>query len=314
MKILLWMIFIAAALAPCVITGAVASGNVSDYTPTFIPFPSPGGELKIAVRKFKRGGETEFLVVDAKTFETRITNEAPLPGAKVADAALADTPFMKALTRHTGPREGFQNHGLTQAESGAGLFLTVDLCPSRKPLDKRLFTATTAAAKGGAPVAIAVSGGWIKKHPEDFNWLLDEITAKRLLVTWINHTLTHPYDKDKDIEENFLLMDGVDFEKEVLSNEILLIENGITPTPFFRFPGLVSDNTLLEKLKKLSLIPIGANAWIGKGEKPNAGSILLVHGNGNEPEGVKRLLEFYGDKKTGFENGVLRLHPLNDAF
>ncbi len=313
MRILLWIFFAVAALAPD-ISAAASSGKVGDYTPVFMPVHPPGSGIKIAVRKFKRGDKTEFLVVDAATFETHITAANPSTAQKAEGSALADTPFIKALARYTARQDGLQNHGLKKAESGTGLFLTVDLCPSKKPLDRGLFIAAVSASGSGAPIAIAVSGEWIAKHRADFDWLIGEIKAGRLSVTWINHTLTHPYDKDKDVEDNFLLMEGVDLGKEVLENEILLIENGIAPTPFFRFPGLVSDNRLLERLRKLSLIPIGANAWLAKGEEPKAGGIILVHGNGNEPEGIKRLLEFYGMEKAGIDGGILRLLPLKDAF
>ena len=71
---------------------------------------------------------------------------------------------------------------------------------------------------------------------------------------------------------------------------MLLLENGLIPSPFFRFPGLVADGGLLEKLRQLSLIPIGSDAWLAKGENPANGSFILVHGNGNEPQGVRKLL------------------------
>jgi hypothetical protein len=75
----------------------------------------------------------------------------------------------------------------------------------------------------------------------------------------------------------------------------------------------VADKGLLEKLKKLFLIPVGADAWLAKGAHPEKGSIILVHGNGNEPEGVKKLSEFYEAEKKNFELGELRFLPLRDA-
>ncbi|WP_063653705.1 hypothetical protein [Candidatus Arsenophonus triatominarum] len=43
----------------------------------------------------------------------------------------------------------------------------------------------------------------------------------------------------------------------------------------------------MKKIKNLGLIPIGSNAWLAKGEQPKSGSIVLIHGNGNEPAGIK---------------------------
>ena len=93
-----------------------------------------------------------------------------------------------------------------------------------------------------------------------------------------------------------------------------LIENGLLPSPFFRFPGLVSDRKLIEQLRALSLIPIGADAWLAKGETPHPGSIILVHANGNEPEGIRLLLSFYEKQREPFRTKRLTLLPLSDAF
>src|SRR4030067_2171554 len=92
-----------------------------------------------------------------------------------------------------------------------------------------------------------------------------------LSITWVNHTFSHPYDRGRPLEENFLLKAGVDFEKEVLEDEQALIRRGLLPSPFFRFPGLVADKGLLEKLKKLFLIPVGADAGLPDGAAPGKG-------------------------------------------
>ena len=45
-----------------------------------------------------------------------------------------------------------------------------------------------------------------------------------------------------------------------------------------------------EQLDGLGLIPLGSDAWLAKNEWPREGSIVLVHANGNEPLGVRRLM------------------------
>ena len=104
------------------------------------------------------------------------------------------------------------------------------------------------------------------------------------------------------------------FMDEVLSPERLLLERDITPSPFFRFPGLVSDRRLIESLRDLYLIPVGSNAWLAKGESPQAGSVILVHANGNEPEGIRRLFSFYDSQREAFRRGSAALLPLREAF
>ncbi len=51
---------------------------------------------------------------------------------------------------------------------------------------------------------------------------------------------------------------------EVLEVGKILVSNNIAPSPFFRFPGLISDQTLIEKLEYLGLIPLGSDAWLAK--------------------------------------------------
>jgi hypothetical protein len=62
-------------------------------------------------------------------------------------------------------------------------------------------------------------------------------------------------------------MRGVNPEDEILRTEELVIASGETPSLFFRFPGIVSSDPLMEK--------------------PGPGSIVLVHPNGNGPFGLK---------------------------
>jgi len=159
-----------------------------------------------------------------------------------------------------------------------------------------------------------ISGSWIHNHEADLVWLKDQIAAGKLSITWVNHSFTHPYDPAAPLEKNFLLMNKAVFTHEVLSLEQLLLEQGLTPSPFFRFPGLVSDRELMEILGTLCLIPVGSNAWLAKGQSPHPGSIILVHANGNEPEGIRRLISLYEKLRDTFRRGSTALLPLKDAF
>jgi len=77
----------------------------------------------------------------------------------------------------------------------------------------------------------------------------------------------------------------------VLKTEAAMIENGLLPSVFFRFPGLVSDAALVRRVVSYGLIPVGSDAWLAKGQAPSSGSIVLVHGNGNEPIGIEKFLD-----------------------
>jgi hypothetical protein len=48
----------------------------------------------------------------------------------------------------------------------------------------------------------------------------------------------------------------------------------------------VSDQQVVYKITDYGLIPIGSDAWLAKGQHAQNGSIVLIHGNGNEPVGV----------------------------
>jgi hypothetical protein len=226
-----------------------------------------------------------------------------------------ETPFARALARQTAPPYPLQNDGLRKLKHPVRCyFLHADLCPSKKPLTALRRTDGRLPLKPPVPIALMVSGLWIQRHEEDLAWLKDQAALGRLRITWVNHSATHAYDPAVPLERNFLLKPGTDFTAEVLSPERLLIERGLLPAPFFRFPGLVSDRRLIETLRGLNLIPIGSDAWLAKGESPQPGSIILVHGNGNEPEGIRLLMDFFDRQRNAFALGDTALLPLREAF
>lgn len=289
------------------------SALITEYNPIFLAGRDSRGAARIAIRKYKKDGVPFLLLVDPFSFGTSIIEASSFaPGGDTIPGRVDGNPYVRALDRYSAPPRGLQNHGLVHGESPmTGVFLTIDMCPSAKPFERGFFLTLAEAAshRGSAvPVAVAITGKWLKTHGEDFAWLVERIREGKLAVTWINHSATHPYNPDAPMDKNFLLTPGIDFEKEVLDTERLLLENGLIPSPFFRFPGLVANGALVGKLRKLALIPIGSDAWLAKGETPVNGSVILVHGNGNEPLGISmalRLLKVMGEA---------RLLPLREAF
>jgi hypothetical protein len=77
----------------------------------------------------------------------------------------------------------------------------------------------------------------------------------------------------------------------------MLIEWGCMPSVFFRFPGLLADSAAYDSVLCYGLIPLGSDAWLAKGEIPAQGSIVLVHANGNEPQGLDHLLALIEDAR-----------------
>lgn len=287
---------------------------ITGYRSVFLPCTDGSGALRVAIRRYEAAGRPFVLLVDPATLETAV---APLASVKL-DGSPADlarvrtTPYGRALARFTSPPYKLQNHGATRAERPvSGMFLTVDMCPSRRPFEREFFTAVAALSRKSGratPLAIAMTGSWLENHGDELAWIVRQVREGKLAVTWVNHSYTHPYEPGTPLERNFLLTPGVDVEREVLATERLMLEKGLVPSPFFRFPGLVADGRLVEQLRRLSLIPIGSDAWLAKGESPRNGSFILVHGNGNEPPGIRKILPMLGSGND------LRLLPLGKAF
>ncbi len=312
LKILLPILFLLAT-----VTELFAASPISGYQSVFKPFYGSDGTLLAATRRYYRGDDARFLALDPERFEFREMAAASVLSARAAnDEAWRETLFSRALDRHTAPPFPLQNDGLHEAEHPVpGFFLTADLCPAARPLDRSLIEALTALPlKQPVPITLMVSGFWIQRHPDDFAWLKNQAAAGKIAITWGNHSFTHPYDPEAPLEKNFLLSPGTEFGVEVLSLEMLLLEAGLLPSPFFRFPGLVSNQRLIEQIRGLHLIPIGSTAWLAKGETPRSGGIILVHANGNEPEGMRLLKAFFTKQRESFRRGDTTLLPLRDAF
>ena len=291
------------------LSGVCHAAQITEYRVIRKPVRDRQGRVGLAIRSFNSDQVPHLLVVDPATLRSSALPASLLTFSASDEGRLGSTPFLKALERYSQPPFRLQNGGAIRAEGEAeGGFLTVDLCPSKRPFEREMFEAAAALGNGATvPVAVAVTGVWLMSHPEEISYLKGEEAAGRLAITWVNHSYHHVYDPKLPLERNFLLTPGTDLSAEVLELEQLLLARGLVPAPFFRFPGLVSDQAAVTRLRELSLIPIGSDAWLAKGEAPRKGSFILVHGNGNEPKGIKLLLPM-------LKNRELRLLPLPTAF
>lgn len=183
------------------------------------------------------------------------------------------------------------NRGMKRGKQKA-FALTVDMCPSSKKGFETKFFQTLVDKNSSYPVTISLTKKWALYHPQAFEQLKVWDDTKALNITWMNHGATHPYTRGLVLEKNFINQEGIDFKKEVLDNETFMIEQGRVPSIFFRFAGLVSNEKAYDYLiEVLGLIPVGSEAWLAKGEPIKKQSIVLVHGNKNEPLGIERFLE-----------------------
>ncbi|MBO9674537.1 MAG: polysaccharide deacetylase [Sphingobacteriaceae bacterium] len=279
-----------------------------------------GIDALLVIRSFTANAQKYILLINPNSLDTKVdlASKYTLSSLKYPNvlAIFKNTAYVKALEAAAAKDVQLQNAGIDHAfPNEKGITLTIDLCPSHKALDRIIFQSVFDEFKKieqPAPLAISVSGKWMLKHEDDLNWLKSLVAQKELNITWVNHSYNHEVNQ-LPLAENFLLAPGTNLDVEVLENEKLMLKNGLTPSVFFRFPGLVSDKAIVDKIETYALIPIGSDAWLAKGQQPNAGSIVLIHGNGNEEIGVKDFIRLLKTKQTDVKNKQWLLFDLRQA-
>jgi hypothetical protein len=277
------------AYAPAAPTHLALKSAVDDYEPVLRLCRGADGHRSVAIRAMTIGATPILLLADPERLTTRLERAACWTCQEASEDALASTRLMRGVTESAAApgltRRGFLlNAGLTHG-AGGGSYVTGDLCPSSRPLD-RAFLEKLAAAGPHTPVALSISGLWLVHHFEDYRWLLDKQASGALDILWTNHTYHHPYHRGAPVDQTFMMTKGLDADAEILDTERLLIANGQTPSLFFRFPGLASNAPLMQAVRRRHLIALGADAWLALNQKPGPGSIVLVHPNGNEEKGL----------------------------
>jgi hypothetical protein len=279
------------------------------YTGTGIPLGSQ--KPHIIIRKFLKNNQDYYFTVNPETLDSGIMAGDTLSEIKAIDwpsifNKYVNTYYIKTFKEALKNADQLQNAGITHVRpESPGLDLTVDLCPSRHPLDRNLFLQLITAfgsIESPVPVAVSVTGTWMNTHKNDLEWLIGLARENRLAITWVNHSYHHRTEKNLPLKKNFLLESGTNIDDEVLQTEVLMLENNIIPSVFFRFPGLVSDRKLVEKIIGFGLIPLGSDAWLAKNQWPEQGSIVLVHANGNEPVGINKFLDMMKKNRKNILN------------
>ncbi|MDP1614564.1 MAG: hypothetical protein Q8L68_02085 [Methylococcales bacterium] len=262
----------------------VFSMEISDYQRISKQVITQDGKKYIAIRSFKMNKIPTLLIVNVDTLKTNVVDARYVVPTQSND--LGDSTYTAALDQYTHSSEGFQH-----AKTGVmGTMLTIDLCPASGHFEKQFFERLAALSTSRPiPVAISISGLWLKKHRQAFQYLVSLQQEKKLEITWVNHTYSHPYDHTLPDTHNFLLLKHVNVDQEILQTEQLLLAANQMPSIFLRFPGLVSSPKLMQRLYYFGLIPLDSNAWLAKDQPIKPGAIVLVHGNGNEPLGIHLL-------------------------
>jgi hypothetical protein len=278
------------------------------------------GRPYIGIRTFRNQNLDYILTVDPNTLETSVIKSADCNSTEVSHIQNIDhfsgSTYAKSFQHVRDHEYALQDAGIDYAfPKERGINLTIDLCPSHKPLDKVVFESLFSAFRGiesSLPIAISLSGKWILNHEADLQWLINLKNKGLLTITWINHTYNHRVNKDP-LDHNFLLAAGTHVNAEILDNEMLMLKKGIVPSVFFRFPGLVSSHEIMEEVLGFGLIPIGSDAWLAKGQHAQDGSIVLIHANGNEEVGVQDFIQLLNSEQKNIRNKRWILHDLHEG-
>lgn len=306
----------AATVAPPVAGPTFTPGRVGPITEYRVRLGTRGRD--VVLRSFEQGGSRWLLLLDPELLVTRVEPDQGEPSVERGWPELEsiNTPWIEARLAAEQHAASLQDSGLTHLlPRQSGLVLTVDLCPSTKHFDlrlvKRLLEVVEPKEKP-VPLAFAVSGVWLEEHPDDLA-ALQKLDGRDLAITWVNHSMHHRYNPALPLQRNFLLEAGTNLASEVLDAEVAMLSRGLTPSVFFRFPGLVSEPTLITFVAALGLIPVGSDAWLAKGQHAKNGSIVLVHGNGNEPRGVDDFLHLLDQERRAISARQFLLLDLREA-
>ena len=254
----------------------------------------PAGSTYVCRRQVTLDG-TPFVLLTATGDDpqTYLVAAAALEG-QAQPADLTGTTWAKRLAWF----QSAAKHGLA-LRSGAraslvhALSATADFCWSLRAMESDFLLNTAPGGEHGAPPALTVfiSGRWLEQHPADMETLIALDQGGSVALNWGLHSWVHP--KAGEFMDD-LPADVV--RSDTLRLESLMLEWGIVPTVYYRFPGLIHDTLRLDTILAMDLLPIDCDAWVAVqtedghpfGGAIRDGSIVLVHGNGNEPIGISR--------------------------
>ena len=299
---------------------SLAGNGVSNYKVFFADGKFKNKNI-LVIRKFEQSGQQYYVGVDPENLETQIIPSGLMSAKPVSWQQILhnynNTAYIRAIQAAGKQSFSLQNSGIIHGfPKEKGVTLTIDLCPSHKPLDRIIFTSLISEFKKTeipVPLALSITGRFMLTHSEDLLWIRGLIDSGEITVTWINHTYNHHYNPNVPLTENFLLEPGTDLSFEILGTEIAMLQHGFLSSVFFRFPGLVSDHQVVDSVISYGLIPIGSDAWLAKGQPVNKGSIVLIHGNGNEPVGIKDFIRLLQTEKSSVMNKEWLLYDLRES-
>ena len=268
--------------------------KIKNYTILKEEFYTLNQNKYMAIRAYELDSKSYFLLINLDTLKTKIITSSEKSKLKKVDKLiLLNTNF--DILRKKALQNSFPlaNAGINDSfkRNKDEIYLTIDMCPSsKKGYEKELFEEflNLNNLDKKIPISVAITYNWGVSHEDEF---LSLIHNPYLDITWINHSKTHYYNPKEELSKNFMLNSSNNLEEEILDVEKMLILNHQIPSILFRFPGLISNKEIVNKLVyDYSLIPLGTNNWLAKSNSAIIdGDIILVHGNLNEKVGIVKL-------------------------
>ncbi len=265
------------------------------------------------IRTFIIDNEIYYLIINRSTLDAYIVRENIVLHNSKEDKN-KNTKLDLMLQKYKEKPLKFRESNNTKNDK-MQFFLTIDMCPSSKNYydDDILYDWLKNISKEDKikiPLGISITKSWAEKHKKGFDKIRN---TKEFNISWINHSSTHPLSSKEGIKNYLFMTDkNVNFEKEILDLEEFLLNKGEIPSIFFRFPGLIYNQELLCKLNKMSLIALDSDTWINKEEHLKNNSIVLIHGNGNERDGIYKFKKEYSILKKNKQIDKLSFFNIKD--
>jgi peptidoglycan/xylan/chitin deacetylase (PgdA/CDA1 family) len=224
------------------------------------------------------GGDTYYYYIDTESLRYGIRND-------LKRDMLAERPsgglFHRIIAAMVKSGKPFGNSSEYHAkESAKYILLTSDLCPCVGKYSSNFYRELERIGRERGiriPLIVFFSGNWVLKKMT----FLEEIKKYDISFIAGNHTIRHV--RKKNMRTDLL-------ESEILGAEKIMLEAGLLPSYFFRFPGLVHGKQDIETIARLNIIALDANVWMGM--RTRNWGFLLVHSNGVVPSEVRKFISF----------------------
>ena len=182
------------------------------------------GSIHVAIRSFDSEKIDYFLLVDIENLTTKLAKarncyprKNDKEGRYFESKDFVESRYYQILNQYNIiENNNKDSQGLKSINKSKGVFISIDMCHSINKIEKNLFVKLKEKSKlNKVHISIAISGLWIIQNKEDFIWL-QSLKEDNFIITWVNHSFTHRYYKDVDMENNFLLLSDAVIQSEIL--------------------------------------------------------------------------------------------------